>query len=191
MAREAGAEQFSRRSVTLMSGICIRTRVPGRGHSDTYFGKLHAMSPVARMYIMGAIIGVVGSTALISSVFAAEDLRGATTAQSTMYAGPGDAYPQVMRLTAGLQIGIHGCTHTAAWCDVTWRGKRGWVPAAALELRENGDRMPVSALTVPETTFELASYWAANYKTRLWYRDRAKWKNLGGRAVQSAQAGAQ
>ncbi len=139
---------------------------------------------------MGAIIGVAGSTALISSVFAAEELRGATTAQSIMYAGPGDAYPRGLRLTAGLQIGIQGCTDGATWCDVEWRGKRGWVLAAALELEENGDRIPVSALTVPSTTFELASYWAANYKTRLWYGDRAKWKNIGGRAAQSAQAGA-
>lgn len=147
------------------------------------------MSPIARMYVMGAIIGVVGSTALISSVFGAEEIRGVSAAPSTMYAGPGDAYPQVMHLAAGLQLQIHGCTRPATWCDVTWRGKRGWVQAADIEIRAEGGRMPVSAAQVPAARFELAAYWDANYKTRLWYGDRAKWQHLARPAVQSADAG--
>lgn len=137
---------------------------------------------------MGAICGVVGSTALISTVFGADSVHGATTAQSTMYAGPGESYPQVMRLAGGLQISIHGCTDQAKWCDVTWRGKRGWVQAEGLELRSHGESAPVSAAVVPVTNFEFSSYWDANYKTRLWYADRAKWQNLPA-PVQSADAG--
>lgn len=158
------------------------------------------MSPVARMYVVGAILGVAGSTTLISSVFAAEGaaFRGATVAQGVMYAGPGDAYPQVMRLAAGLQISLHGCTADTnmgepgtTWCDVTWRGKRGWVQGDALEVREHGVRQPVSAAAVPAASFELASYWDANYKSRLWYADRSKWQKLGGGVVQSADASGQ
>ena len=154
------------------------------------------MSPVARMYVMGAILGVLGSSALITSVFAANDVKdvtGATTEGTQMYAGPNAEYPQVMHLAAGLQVAIHGCVAGQAWCDVSWRGKRGWVTAAALEYSEKGESVALTEVApsvIPTATFELGRYWDANYKTRLWYSDRAKWQGLEGHGVQAADAGA-
>lgn len=163
----------------------------GSGH--LFLWTFAVMSPVARMYVVGAILGVLGSTTLISTVFAADTLDGATAAPGTMYAGPGDSYPQVMRLAAGLHVALHGCQGAAdtMWCDVSWRGKRGWVQANGLEVFENGARMPVPAAAVPAATFEFASYWEANYKTRLWYGDRSKWQKLTSPVVQSADASGQ
>ena len=74
---------------------------------------------------------------------------------------------------------IHGCLQNGGWCDVSWRGKRGWVEAAALECNNTGERMPLSATIArsnfPVVAFEFKSYWDTNYKQKLWYEDRAKW----------------
>ena len=150
------------------------------------------MSPVARMYVVGAILGVLGSTAMITSVFAASDARGTTAAGTTMFAGPNTDYPQVMRLAGGLQVAIHGCMSDWQWCDVTWRGKRGWVAAAALEYHGNGERVALATgphPAIPTANFEFNSYWNANYRARLWYSDRAKWQSLDGHSMQAADAG--
>jgi uncharacterized protein YraI len=148
------------------------------------------MSPIVRKYLVGAIVGVIGSSVMNFSATAADVAHGATVAGANMYAGPSERYPQVMHLGPSLQVSIHGCAADLQWCDVSWRGKRGWVSAAALEYHDNGEAMPVAATTaIPTATFEFSRYWEANYRSRLWYSDRAKWQSLEGRGAQRADAG--
>ncbi len=148
------------------------------------------MSPIARNYVVGAIVGVIGSSVLVFSAAAAEKpAPGATITGVTMHAGPSSEYPQVMHLAGGLQVDIHGCISSWQWCDVTWRGKRGWVAVAALEYRDGGESMPVALSTsIPTASFDLSRYWDTNYRGRLWYSDRAKWRSLETRGAQRADA---
>lgn len=108
---------------------------------------------------------------------AAQASEGKLVSAAHLLAGPGYNYPEVRRLAKGLSVDIHGCLKNWDWCDVTWRGNRGWVPAAAVEARRNAERFPVkdygAQMGVPEVTFQLNSYWDANYNGALWYPDRA------------------
>src|SRR5690242_17394350 len=106
--------------------------------------------------------------------------NGMTTDAVHMYAGPGDNYPQVMRLGAGRPLTIHACLSTYEWCDVTWRGNRGWVSAYGLAtLNQNVSLADGGAqLGVPQVRFNLRSYWEENYQQRPWYADRDEWYRL-------------
>jgi uncharacterized protein YraI len=150
------------------------------------------MSSITQKLVAGAILGIAASSAIGLQASAEETAaQGVTVAGAVMYAGPNPNYPQVMHLAADLQVGIHGCVSSWQWCDISWRGKRGWVAASALEYRDKGESMPVAANTpIPTATFELSNYWAANYRHRLWYNDRAKWRALEGRGAQAADASA-
>ena len=93
-----------------------------------------------------------------------------------MRAGPSGTYPAVTRLAKGLSVDIHGCLKSWDWCDVSWRGNRGWVPASAITARQDDQRLPLvqygPKLGVPEVTFQLNSYWDSNYSHSLWYGQR-------------------
>ncbi len=109
----------------------------------------------------------------VQSSYAAD---GKLAVASQMYAGPGHSYPELRRLAKGLSVDTHGCLKSWDWCDVTWRGNRGWVPAAAVNAHRDAERRPVkdygAQMGVPEVTFQLNSYWDANYNRALFYRDR-------------------
>lgn len=103
---------------------------------------------------------------------------GQTTAGGSMQAGPGSGYRQAHRLGAGLDVTIHGCLAVRDWCDVSWRGNRGWVAAEALAYgaRSKGIGGPASAsrADMPVISFRFPAYWDENYSQRLWYSERAK-----------------
>ena len=139
-----------------------------------------------------ALATLISTSAFVStSAFAAS---GAMTAGASMYAGPGSRYPEVIHLARGLSVTIHGCLRTWQWCDVSWRGDRGWVPAEALQYREGDRSLPVDALrgdtarsntvqaSLPVIAFDIQNYWDANYRERLWYDDRAKWEGGAARS---------
>lgn len=117
------------------------------------------------------------SSALSVPAFAAAS--GATSQGVQLSAGPGDDYPDVMRLAPNLKVTIHGCTRAWDWCDVEWRGNRGFVPAAALDLRKDSVLMPVStegpSAGLPQVDFDLSKYWETHYRQRPWYSDRREW----------------
>ena len=95
-----------------------------------------------------------------------------------MFAGPRGDFPQVMHLAADLKIEIHGCLRNGLWCDVTWRGNRGWVPAASLAYRAGDERIALQRIPsqVPLVSLDLRGYWDQNYRERLWYADVSKWE---------------
>lgn len=96
-----------------------------------------------------------------------------------MHAGPGQDFPGVMRLAPNLKVTIHGCIQAWAWCDVEWRGNRGWVSAAALDYRLDGSVLSVSGygprVGIPQLDFNLAKYWETHYRQRPWYSEREQW----------------
>lgn len=114
---------------------------------------------------------------MLAPTQAAHAADGKLAVAAQMHAGPGYNYPEVRRLAKDLSVNIHGCLKSSDWCDVTWRGNRGWVPASAVDARRNTERFPVkdygAKMGVPEVTFQLNSYWDANYHGALWYPDRA------------------
>lgn len=93
-----------------------------------------------------------------------------------MRSGPGAEFPAVTRLANNLNVDIHGCLKSWDWCDISWRGNRGWVPAEEVDFRKDRDRFPVkehgSRLGVPEVTFQINSYWSDHYNDALWYGER-------------------
>jgi uncharacterized protein YraI len=94
-----------------------------------------------------------------------------------MYAGPGTEFPNVRRLAKGLSVDVHGCLKTWEWCDVSWRGNRGWVQGGAVAFRRGDEQLPVSRfgqeLGIPQVTFQVNSYWDTHYRGALWYADRS------------------
>ena len=122
------------------------------------------------------VIGFVAATLLGAGMAHAADGKLASAVQ--LRAGPDAKYPSVTRLAKGLSVEVHGCLKTWDWCDVSWRGDRGWVEASAINTRAD-QRLPVSQvgpqLGVPEVTFQLNSYWDKNYNKSSWYGDRDTW----------------
>jgi len=99
-----------------------------------------------------------------------------TTDAVHMLAGPNENYPQVMRLSASRPVTLHGCLPSFEWCDVEWRGNRGWVPAGALATSENQSiAADGPSLGVPRVRFDVKTYWEQNYQGRPWYADRSVW----------------
>lgn len=124
---------------------------------------------------------LVCAAVVVSSVLAAPALaaNGATSRGVKMQAGPDIGYPDVMRLAPNLKVTIHGCARVSKWCDVEWRGNRGWVPAEALDYRLDRTLLPVASfgprIGIPEAAFDLAAYWDAHYRQRPWYSEREEW----------------
>ncbi len=109
--------------------------------------------------------------------------NGSTSQGVEIQAGPGSEYPDVMRLAPNLKITIHACTRAWDWCDIEWRGNRGWAPAAALDYRLDDTLLPVSdfgpRVGLPQVEFNLTRYWDANYRQRPWYSQRQEWVERG------------
>ena len=119
---------------------------------------------------------------VVSATFAAPAFaaaNGATSQGAQMHAGPGQDFPDVMRLAPNLKVTIYGCVQARAWCDVEWRGNRGWVSAAALDYRMDGSLLPVSGygprVGIPQLNFNLPKYWETHYRQRPWYPARKQW----------------
>ena len=123
------------------------------------------------------VLGLFALPLLTSQLAQASDGKLSTAVQ--MRAGPSSNYPSVTRLAKGLSVDIHGCLKSWDWCDVSWRGNRGWVPAEAVDSRGEQGHLPINQYGaksgVPEVTFQLNSYWDSNYNAHSWYADRDTW----------------
>ena len=110
---------------------------------------------------------------------------GFVTANVNLRAGPGTDYPAVTVLGAGTPLGIFGCIDGYSWCDVDWRGYRGWVAAQYLEYDYRGRRVVLPdygpTIGVPIVTFSVDNYWGRYYRDRPWYEDRYRWGAPPGR----------
>jgi uncharacterized protein YraI len=91
-----------------------------------------------------------------------------------MYAGPDVKYPPVTHLAADLHVTIYGCLGSWQWCDVDWRGDRGWIKVDSLNYRDDEKEMPAAAARklISVARFDRKSYWNAHYRDRLWFSSR-------------------
>lgn len=110
---------------------------------------------------------------------AAAQTPGFVTTNVNLRAGPSTSYPAVTVLGAGTPLDIFGCLEGYSWCDVNWRGYRGWVAATYLQYDYRGRRvyLPDYAPTigVPIVGFSVNNYWGRYYRDQPWYDDRYRW----------------
>lgn len=105
--------------------------------------------------------------------------RGFVTTDVNLRAGPGTAYPVVVILEGGTPLGIYGCIDDYSWCDVDWRGNRGWIAAQYLGYEYRGRRVDfyeyAPTIGVPIVAFSFGDYWGRNYRGRSWYSNYDRW----------------
>ncbi len=124
----------------------------------------------ARRYILSAF--VVMMVALISGPALAAT-KGATVSSVNLRAGPGTGYPVVISMPPSADLTIYGCLSAASWCDVSWRGARGWVSSNYVNIYYQGQTVTLSPALIPMiglsgVTFNQA-YWNNHYASQPWY----------------------
>ena len=98
-----------------------------------------------------------------------------------MRAGPDREYPFVASYGPGTPLTVQGCIEGYRWCDVIGpNGYRGWVYGGDIGYLYQRRQIPVISygpvIGLPIITFAVGPYWAAHYRHRSWYRDRARWE---------------
>ncbi|MBS7544373.1 SH3 domain-containing protein [Ancylobacter oerskovii] len=130
--------------------------------------------------LLAAAAGLVALTGVASA-----QTDGFVTTDVNLRAGPGTDYPAVAVLGAGTPLAIFGCLESYSWCDVDWRGYRGWVSARYLEYDYRGRRVELPdyapMIGVPIIGFSIDNYWGRYYRDRPWYGDRYRWGAPPGR----------
>ena len=62
------------------------------------------------------------------------------TTNVNLRAGPSTGYPVVDVVYAGSDVQVYGCLPNRAWCDVSYRGYRGWMSSNYLASFYAGER---------------------------------------------------
>jgi uncharacterized protein YraI len=128
---------------------------------------------LARRIFLAAVL-------LISTPAIALAARGYVTSDVNMHAGPGTGYPVVDLIPSDARVTIHGCLSDYAWCDISWRGDRGWVSADYLDYFYNNRYVYfpdyADVIGVPILTFSLGTYWNEYYIGRPWYGRISYWQ---------------
>ncbi|MCD7099206.1 SH3 domain-containing protein [Stenotrophomonas sp. MMGLT7] len=110
----------------------------------------------------------------------AQSDRGYTNTNANLRAGPDAGYPRIATIPGGSPVQVYGCINDWSWCDVAWRGERGWLSAALLDYDYSGRRVHVSGygaqIGLPVLSFVFDSYWNDHYRSRSWYNDRERWR---------------
>jgi uncharacterized protein YraI len=125
------------------------------------------------------IIAVAAAAALFTG--AAEAATGYTVNNFNMYAGPGREFPRIERVPNNARLEVHGCLRSYSWCDVSYRGERGWIDGNGLQFRERGRRIDLRnygpRYQLPMVSFRFGDYWDSHYRTHRFYRDRSRFQN--------------
>ncbi|RYC04485.1 SH3 domain-containing protein [Ciceribacter ferrooxidans] len=105
-----------------------------------------------------------------------------STADVNMRSGPSTQYPPVLVIPYGSRVDIRGCLSSQAWCDVDYRGIRGWVSGSYLQASYEQRRVYVGPsyyepLGIPTVMFSIDSYWDRHYRDRDFYRQRDEWRD--------------
>ncbi|ESR27311.1 SH3 domain-containing protein [Lutibaculum baratangense] len=122
-----------------------------------------------------------GALALVSALAVpglAHAASAIATADVNLRAGPSTGYPVVTVIGGGQNVEVNGCLQSYTWCDVTYRGARGWMSANYLAYLEGGrrytDRVP-ARIGAPIITFSFGNYWDRHYRHYGFYRDRERY----------------
>jgi hypothetical protein len=76
-------------------------------------------------------------------------------------------------------VEVYGCLNDYEWCDVGWRGNRGWVFTDYLDYYYRNQPRPVMEwgprIGLPIITFSFGDYARRHYRNMPWYSDRDRW----------------
>jgi uncharacterized protein YraI len=129
------------------------------------------------LHILAA--ATIAITAVGTSPASAAPANAYTTVTTAERAGPGTRYPVVAYIPAGASIRVYGCVAGAAWCDVSWRGDRGWVRGSSIQVVWRGKRNPVASfyrqLGIPIIVFGFGDYWNDHYRSKPFFKDRGNY----------------
>ncbi len=121
--------------------------------------------------ISGAFAALMSTSALAQEAEVTIDLN--------MRAGPGTRYPIITTIPEGRSVEVFGCLSDYDWCDVGWRGSRGWVFTDYLEYYYRNQPRPVMEwgprIGLPIITFSFGDYARRHYRDMPWYSDRDRW----------------
>ncbi|MBL8628545.1 MAG: SH3 domain-containing protein [Rhodospirillaceae bacterium] len=110
----------------------------------------------------------------------AHAVTGFTDDSTSLRAGPGRDYPRIARLPRNVRLEVHGCLRRYDWCDVSFRGARGWIDADDVKVAFRNSRGYIreygTSFDVPLITFSFDWYWDKHYRGQRFYRDRASWR---------------
>lgn len=94
-------------------------------------------------------------------------------------AGPDYDFPKVRSVSSGRVIQVFGCIQGYEWCDVEYRGSRGWFPGDNIAFDYDGRRAPLRwvapLLGLMILDFAIDDYWHNHYYDRPWYERRTIW----------------
>ena len=128
---------------------------------------------------IAAAIICLGLAAIASPAHAA---RGFAVESVTLRAGPDITYPAIVNLPVRARLKIDGCIDGYLWCDVSWRGYRGWVDGRYLETNYNNRDLYIAdvapSIAVPVLTFDVNDYWGRYYHDRPFYAERVRYYNI-------------
>lgn len=125
----------------------------------------------------------VGALALVSAIAVPGIAQAAASAIATadvnLRAGPSTRYPVVDVVLDGDDVRVYGCLSDWSWCDVSYRGYRGWMSANYLAYFDDGRRYVGSSyigrIGTPVISFSFGTYWDDHYRGRAFYRDRDRY----------------
>ena len=97
------------------------------------------------------------------------------TTNLRMRAGPSSEHPVVVVVTADSAVELLGCVKDYTWCEVRFRGDRGWMSAQYLEVYEGGRLFTIAQYArgadLPVLRFDKQAYWSKHYRNRPFYAD--------------------
>ncbi len=107
-------------------------------------------------------------------------VQGYTTAGVNLRAGPSTTYPVVATMRAGDEVTIYGCLSGWTWCDIDWRGYRGWAAGQYLDVPYQQHHQPILSygeyVGVPFLSFSIGSYWNDHYRDRTFFGDMQRYQ---------------
>jgi uncharacterized protein YraI len=114
------------------------------------------------------LVGALASIAISAGATAAGAVTAYVTTSLNLRAGPGTNYPAVARMRAGDRVEVYGCLSGWTWCDINWRGYRGWAAGRYLLVAYQNRRAPVYRygrfLGIPFVSFNVSFYWGQHYR---------------------------
>ena len=100
--------------------------------------------------------------------------------QATVRAGPNINFPRVGSARTRARVAVYGCLRDRTWCDIGFRGSRGWVSGRHVASLHRGRLQSLYAIApdmgIGVRGFSVRPYWEENYRSQPFYADRDRWE---------------